>query len=79
MVDIAGMIKALAPDELEEIRSAGPLGQLSASSVAAIDRAAGGPGEGRGYYVYPESDRAGWTHTFVLRRDVVAEIFGPTL
>lgn len=77
MVDIAGLIRALGPEELEEIRRAGRLGPLSPSAVAAIDRAAGGPGEGRGYYVYPESDRTGDTRTFVLRHDVAAEIFGP--
>jgi hypothetical protein len=75
MVDIPGMIAALQPAELETLRSRGREQILDAGLVAAIDAAAGGPGEGRGYYVvngplWPVENRE-----YHLRSDVAAAIF----
>jgi hypothetical protein len=75
MVDIPGMISALQPAELDTLRSRGPGQILDSRLVAAIDRAAGGPGEGRGYYVvrgplWPVENRE-----YHLRSDVASAIF----
>jgi hypothetical protein len=75
MVDIPGMIAALQPAELEILRSRGREQVLDAGLVAAIDAAAGGPGEGRGYYVvngplWPIENRE-----YHLRSDVASAIF----
>ena len=51
MADIAAVLGRLAPNELEELRERGPHGHLSRQLVEALDRAAGGPGQGRGFYV----------------------------
>ena len=51
MADIAAVLGRLTQDELNELRSLGPSGHLTRRLTDAIDRAAGGPGAGRGYYV----------------------------
>lgn len=51
MVDVHRMIMSLRSDEIERLLSRGPDQILDPQARAAIDRAAGGPGEGRGYYV----------------------------
>ncbi|MBT2520213.1 hypothetical protein [Arthrobacter sp. ISL-28] len=76
MADIAAVLGRLTPDELEEIRSAGPRGHLSRQIVQALDRAAGGPGLGRGYYVPTGSVSATGSPHQVLRSDVAAWLFG---
>lgn len=77
MVDITGMLHSLQPEALSTLRSRGPEQILDASLLKAIDTAAGGLGEGRGYYVvhghlWPVEDRE-----YRLRSDVVQELFGP--
>ena len=51
MPDIEGLLGRLTEGELEQLRTLRPDRFLPGSLVSAIDRAAGGPGEGRGYYV----------------------------
>ena len=77
MVDIQGVLHALSAQELEQLKAGGPEQRLDASQRDAIDRAAGGPGEGRGYYIvrgslFPREDR-----DYRLRSDVAEELFGP--
>ncbi len=76
MADVKGLVRGLAPHEIEEIQSIGPAGPLTPKLLHAIDRAAGGPGEGRGYYVYGRPANADRPRRFVLREDVCAELFG---
>jgi hypothetical protein len=77
MVDIRGMLGALSPQELDRLKAGGAEQVVDASLRDAIDRAAGGPGEGRGYYVvrgplWPRENR-----DYRLRADVAEELFGP--
>ena len=76
MADVKGLVRGLAPHEIEEIHSIGPAGPLTPKLLHAIDRAAGGPGEGRGYYVYGTPADTDRPRPFVLRDDVCAELFG---
>jgi hypothetical protein len=76
MADVKGVVRGLAPHEIEELHSIGPAGPLTPRLMHAIDRAAGGPGEGRGYYVYGRPADSDRPRPFVLREDVCAELFG---
>ena len=77
MADIAAVLGRLTKDELNELRSLGPSGHLTRRLTDAIDRAAGGPGAGRGYYVPNGSvSSTGGPHV-VLRSDVSGWLFGP--
>lgn len=76
MTDVKRLVRALAPHEIDEIHSIGPAGPLTPKLLHAIDRAAGGPGEGRGYYIYGTSADRDGPRPFVLRGDVCAELFG---
>jgi hypothetical protein len=76
MADVKGLMRGLAPHEIEEIQGIGPDGPLTPKLLHAIDRAAGGPGEGRGYYVYGKTVDQDRPRRFVLRADVCAELFG---
>lgn len=76
MADVKGVVRRLAPHEIEEIHGLGPDGPLTPKLLHAIDRAAGGPGEGRGYYVYRTPAARDRPRRFVLREDVCAELFG---
>ncbi|WP_104045367.1 hypothetical protein [Arthrobacter sp. ZGTC412] len=51
MAHINAVLAGLTADELEEIRVLGPKGHLSRHLIDALDRAAGGPDAGRGFYV----------------------------
>jgi hypothetical protein len=75
MADVKGLVRGLAPHEIEEIHSIGPTGPLTPKLLHAIDRAAGGPGEGRGYYVYGRASDSDRPRPFVLREDVCSELF----
>lgn len=72
MVDTPALLQALSPEEKAALQVVGASGELSAELIASIDSAAGGPGEGRGYYVYAEG--AGPDRPFKLRDDVAAAI-----
>ena len=76
MADVPGMLQALRPEEMEAIRQLGPGGVLSPALVAAIDAAAGGPGEGRGYYVYA-AGASGADKAYTLQADVAQVVFAP--
>jgi hypothetical protein len=65
----------LTPEELDGLRAAGPQGHLSRPLTDALDRAAGGPGAGRGYYVPSGSvSPTGGPH-LILRSDVSGWLF----
>lgn len=75
MADIYGLISALQPEELAELQSRGPDQLLDRAMLDAIDRAAGGPGEGRGYYVVHGSLEPVAARSYYLRGDVAAAVF----
>ncbi|MEC5190879.1 hypothetical protein RCH17_000891 [Arthrobacter sp. MP_M7] len=77
MADIAAVLGRLTPEEVDHIRSLGPAGHLPRQLTDAFDRAAGGPGAGRGYYVASGSVSATGGPHFVLRSDVSGWFFGP--
>ena len=62
MADIAAVLGRLTPEEFDGLRALGPSGHLPRQLTEALDRAAGGPGAGRGYYVPTGSvsDVTGW-------------------
>ncbi|MEO5319183.1 hypothetical protein PV761_11435 [Arthrobacter sp. CC3] len=76
MADIAAVLGRLTPEELDELREIGPQGHLTRRLVDALDRAAGGAGAGRGYYVPTGSVSATGGPHLVLRSDVSAWLFG---
>jgi hypothetical protein len=76
VADIAAVLGRLTTAELEEIHATGPQGHLSRRIVEALDRAAGGPGGGRGYYVPAGSVSGTGSPHVVLRSDVAAWLFG---
>jgi hypothetical protein len=77
MADIAAVLGRLTPEELEELRSLGPDGYLNRRLTDALDRAAGGPGAGRGYYVTNGNVSATGGPHVILRSDVSGWLFGP--
>lgn len=77
MAEIAAVLGRLTPNEIDELRSLGPRGHLSRQLTEALDRAAGGPGAGRGYYVPTGSVSATGGPHLVLRSDVSGWLFGP--
>ncbi|WP_251040167.1 hypothetical protein [Arthrobacter sp. ISL-72] len=78
MADIAAVLGRLTPEELDELRDIGPQGHLTRHLIDALDRAAGGSGAGRGYYVPTGSVGATGGPHLVLRSDVTAWLFGTT-
>lgn len=78
MPDIEGLIGRLTEVELERLRALRPDGLLPGSLVSAIDRAAGGPGEGRGYYVAAKPVVRREFIAFVLRADVAEAVATPS-
>jgi len=76
MADIAAVLGRLTPEELDELREIGPQGHLTRRLIDALDRAAGGSGAGRGYYVPTGSVSATGGPHLVLRNDVSAWLFG---
>lgn len=76
MADIAAVLGRLTPQELDGLRALGPQGHLTREFIDALDRAAGGPGAGRGYYVPNGSVSATGGPHLVLRSDVSGWLFG---
>jgi hypothetical protein len=76
MADIAAVLGRLTPEELDDLRALGPQGHLTRQLIDALDRAAGGSGAGRGYYVPTGSVSATGGPHLVLRSDVSAWLFG---
>jgi hypothetical protein len=77
MADIAAVLGRLTPEEIEELRSLGPNGYLNRRLTDALDRAAGGPGAGRGYYVPNGNVSSTGGQHVILRSDVSGWLFGP--
>lgn len=75
MKDFAGLAAKLTAEEAEEIRSAGPDAILSEESLRALDRAAGGPAMGHGYYVSSGTADENGSPQFVLHPDAARAIF----
>jgi hypothetical protein len=78
MTDIQGLISSLQPEDLAVLQERGPAQLLDRDMLDAIDRAAGGPGEGRGYYIVRGSLEPLERRQYYLRDDVVAAIFAPS-
>jgi hypothetical protein len=78
MTDIQGLIGSLQPEDLAVLQERGPGQLLDRDMLDAIDRAAGGPGEGRGYYIVRGSLVPLERRRYYLRDDVVAAIFAPS-
>ena len=70
MASIAEVLGRLTPEELDELHSLGPQGHLPRHLVDALDRAAGGPGSGRGYDVPTGNVNSTGGPLLVLRSDV---------
>jgi hypothetical protein len=75
MANIAEVLGRLTPEEVDELRSLGPQGHLPRHLVDALDRAAGGAGSGRGYYVPTGNVSATGGPLLVLRSDVSGWLF----
>jgi hypothetical protein len=78
MTDIQGLIGSLQPEDLALLQERGPAQLLDRDMLDAIDRAAGGPGEGRGYYIVRGSLEPLERRQYHLRDDVVAALFAPS-
>jgi hypothetical protein len=78
MTDIQGLIGSLQPEDLALLQDRGPAQLLDRDMLDAIDRAAGGPGEGRGYYIVRGSLEPLERRQYHLRDDVVAALFAPS-
>ena len=78
MPDVEGLLGRLTQGELERLRTLRADGFLPGSLVSAIDRAAGGPGEGRGYYVAAKPAVRREFIAYVLRPDVAKALAAPT-
>ncbi|WP_285245125.1 hypothetical protein [Pseudarthrobacter sp. fls2-241-R2A-127] len=76
MAHIAEVLGRLTPEEVAELRSLGPQGHLPRHLVEALDRAAGGTGSGRGYYVANGNVSATGGPLMVLRSDVSSWLTG---
>ncbi len=76
MADIAAVLGGLTPEEVQGLRACGPAGHLPRDLTDALDRAAGGPGSGRGYYVPSGSVSDTGRPHLVLRSDVSDWLFG---
>ncbi|WLQ05813.1 hypothetical protein [Arthrobacter oryzae] len=72
MKDVTHLVEKLSPEELAELRAAGPEGVLTQSALKALDRAAGGPGMGHSYYVSAGTVDGDGTPEFVLHHSVAA-------
>ncbi|MFH5877703.1 hypothetical protein [Arthrobacter sp. NA-172] len=75
MCDIPGLIRRLEAEDLARLRELGNKEPLEPGLIAAIDAAAGGPGEGRGYYVVSGSLYPVEARDYHLREDVAEAVF----
>ena len=78
MTDIHGLISSLLPEDLAVLQERGPDHRLDRDMLDAIDRAAGGPGEGRGYYIVRGSLIPEERRNYYLREDVANALFAPS-
>lgn len=77
MAEINALLAGLTPEELEEIKALGPKGHLGRHLIEALDRVAGGPHAGRGFYVLDGSVNGNGGQFHILRNDVSDRIFQP--
>ena len=75
MVEINTVLAGLAAEELAEIKALGPKGHLDRTLIDALDRAAGGPGAGRGLYVLDGTVNGNGGQHHILRSDLSERIF----
>jgi hypothetical protein len=75
MAEINAVLAGLTFEELAEIKEIGPKGHLSRHLIAALDRAAGGPDAGRGFYVLDGAVNGNGGQFHILRDDVRDRIF----
>ncbi|UKA61254.1 hypothetical protein [Arthrobacter sp. FW306-04-A] len=75
MCDIPGLISRLEAQDLARLRELGSEQPLEPQLIAAIDSAAGGPGEGRGYYVVSGSLYPVEARDYHLREDVAEAVY----
>ncbi|BCW71314.1 hypothetical protein NicSoilB8_23580 [Arthrobacter sp. NicSoilB8] len=75
MAEINAVLAGLTAAELEEITALGPNGHLGRHLIDALDRAAGGPDAGRGFYVLDGTVNGNGGQFHVLRNDVSDRIF----
>jgi hypothetical protein len=78
MTDIHGLISSLLPEDLAVLQERGADHRLDRDMLDAIDRAAGGPGEGRGYYIVRGSLIPEERRNYYLREDVANALFAPS-
>lgn len=78
MANIADVLGRLTPEERDELRGLGAQGHLPRHLVEALDRAAGGSGSGRGYYVPNGNVNSTGGPLLVLRSDVAGWLLGST-
>lgn len=70
MADIDAVLAGLTAEELNEMESIGPKGHLGRHLLDALDRAAGGPGAARGFYVLDGTVNGNGGQFYVLRDDL---------
>ncbi|MBT2520903.1 hypothetical protein [Arthrobacter sp. ISL-28] len=75
MAEINALLAGLTAEELEELKALGPKGHLGRHLIEALDRAAGGPDAGRGFYVLDGSVNGNGGQFHILRNDVSERIF----
>jgi hypothetical protein len=75
MAEINAVLAGLTAEELTEIKALGPKGHLGRHLIDALDRAAGGPDAGRGFYVLDGTVNGNGGQFHVLRDDLSDRIF----
>jgi hypothetical protein len=75
MTEINAVLAGLMAEELMEIKELGPKGHLGRHLIEALDRAAGGPGAGRGLYVLDGTVNSNGGQNHILRSDLSEHIF----
>lgn len=75
MAEINVVLAGLTAEELKEIKALGPKGHLGRHLIDALDRAAGGPDAGRGFYVLDGTVNGNGGQLRILRDDLSDCIF----
>ena len=75
MADVKTVLAGLRTEELREIKALGSKGRLGRHLIDALDRAAGGPDAGRGFYVLDGTVNDNGGQHYILRNDLSEHIF----
>ncbi len=75
MAEISAVLAGLTAEELREIKALGPQGRLGRHLIDALDRGAGGPDAGRGFYVLDGTVNDNGGQHYILRNDLSEHIF----